>query len=284
MRKLIKRLGIGGILVTLFLVVMGFRGRSIATSVYDTPGRLLESLPDSIDATEGARLATINGCHDCHGEDLSGRVFIDAPPFLVVAANLTSGAGGVAGEYRGPSDWDRAIRYRIRPDGRGLLPMMPSENYHRMSDADLAMIIAYLSSAAAVDSDLPQTRLRAMGLPIAGFGVLHPSRDQADAPSGPTPPVSATVEYGAYVASVMCVECHGPDLQGGPTPGGGPKAPSLAGAGRWGLEAFETAMREGVALGRTLDSVMPYSYFKFMTDVEVDALHRHLATLELSPP
>lgn len=263
---------------------MGFRGRSIAASVYETPGRLLESLPDSVDLAEGARLATTTGCHGCHGDDLSGEVFIDAPPFLVVAPNLTSGTGGVAGAYRGPADWDRAIRYRIGPDGRGLLPMMPSENYHRMSDEELAKIIAYLMAAPAVANDLPETQLRAMGLPIAGFGVLHPKREQADAPSGPTPPAAPTADYGAYLSGLTCVECHGDDLQGGPTPGGGPKAPALGSAGRWPLEAFLTAMREGVALGRTLDPVMPFEYFEAMTDLELEALHRYLATLDVAAP
>jgi len=283
LRRFIKILGIGGLLLTLFLVVMGFRGRSIAASVYDAPGRLLESLPDSVDVAEGARLATIHACHDCHGEDLSGRVLIDAPPFLVVAGNLTGGVGGVAGAYRGPSDWDRAIRYRIRPDGRGLLPMMPSENYHWMSDADVSKIIAYVTAVSAVDNELPETRLRAMGLPIAGFGVLHPSREQGDAPGGPTPSAAPSAAYGAYLSNLACVECHGGDLQGGPTPGGGPKAPTLAGAGRWPLETFMTAMRDGVALGRTLDPAMPISYLKHMTDLELEALHKHMATLELGP-
>ncbi|MCG8469640.1 MAG: hypothetical protein MJB57_15780 [Gemmatimonadetes bacterium] len=284
MRKLIKILALGGALATVFLVVMGVRGRSMAHSVYETPGRLIETLPEGSDPVEGERLASIYGCHECHGDDLSGRVFIDAPPFLVVTANLTDGVGGIASEYRGPADWDRAIRYRIRPDGRGLLPMMPSENYHRMSDQDLGHLIAYLMSAPLADRELPRTEVRLMGLPIAGFGVLHPPRDQGDAPSGPTPPVGPTPEYGAYLSNLTCVECHGDDLRGGPTPGGGPKAPGLAVSGRWRFEDFVRAMREGRAPGRDMDPAMPSAYFSRMTDVELQALHAHLATLEMESP
>lgn len=285
MRKTVKILGYTGALAMLALVVMGARGRSITRATYEDGFRLLNALPEYVDASEGARLATINGCHDCHGEDLSGRVFIDAPPFLVVARNLTSGAGGVAGEYQSPADWDRAIRYRIRPDGRGLLPMMPSENYHKMSDEDVASIIAYLESASPVDHELPETTVRLMGLLIAGAGVLHPNRTQRDAPGGPTPAPAATAAYGAYLASLTCQECHGEDLRGGSTPGGGPKAPALAVSGRWSLAAFGEALREGVAPGgRRLAEEMPSSYFRFMTDLEIEALHVHLATLPLEQP
>ena len=285
MRRAIKILVYVGAFSALVLVVMGFRGSSATRAIYEDTFRLLGALPESVDVAEGARLTTINGCRDCHGEDLAGRVFIDAPPFLVVAPNLTTGAGGVAAAYRTAADWDRAIRYRIRPDGRGLLPMMPSENYHYMSDEDLAGIIAYLRSAPPIDNELPETKVRLMGLPIAGAGVLHPAKEQRDAPGGPTPARAATAGYGSYLASLTCIECHGGDLTGGPTPGGGPKAPALAISGRWSLDAFQKALREGVAPGgRRLAEEMPSSYFAHMTDVEIEALHKHLATLPLEQP
>lgn len=284
MRKWIKILGGLGFVACVLLVVMGFRGRSMVTATYEDGFRLLSSLPDSIDLAEGARLARVNGCMGCHEDDLSGRVFIDAPPFLVVAPNLTSGVGGVADQYRTVADWDRAIRYRIRPDGRGMLPMMPSENYHRMSDEDLVRIIAYLQSVPPANNELPETEVRLMGLPIAGAGVLHPASEQGDAPSGPTPPAGPTAEYGAYLASLSCVECHGDDLQGGPTPGGGPRAPALGVSGRWSFEAFVLAMREGIAPGnRQLAEEMPVSDFRALTDVELEALQNHLSTLPIDP-
>ncbi|MFN8442810.1 MAG: hypothetical protein U0175_18685 [Caldilineaceae bacterium] len=58
---------------------------------------------------------------------LSGHTFADAPPFLLVASNLTQGVGGVGGSYS-DTDWVRAIRAEFintlrtgrRPDGTAL--------------------------------------------------------------------------------------------------------------------------------------------------------------------
>ncbi|MDX1396595.1 MAG: c-type cytochrome [Gemmatimonadota bacterium] len=280
MRKLLKLLGIIVLVIAIALVVMGFRGRSIVEATYGSTFRLIDTLPDSIDLAEADRWTILTGCRDCHGEDLSGEVMIDAPPFLVVAPNLTRGTGGVAADYETAADWDRAIRYRIRPDGTGMLPMMPSENYHHLSDADLMRIIAAVRAAPPVDRELPSTRVRLMGLPIAGIGVLHPSDDQPDAPAGPTPPAAPTADYGAYLARLTCVECHGEDLRGGPTPGGGPKATDLAAAGLWSYEAFAEAVTRGVAPGgRRLAEQMPSPSFSVLTETELRALQAYLATL-----
>jgi mono/diheme cytochrome c family protein len=158
--------------------------------------------------------------------------------------------------------------------------MMPSENYHGMSDSDLALIIASTRAAPPVDRELPRTKVRLMGLPIAGAGVLHPASEQADAPGGPTPAAGPEAEYGEYLSRLTCAECHGEDLQGGPTPGGGPKAPSLSAAGLWSHEAFVEAMTEGVAPGgRQLAEEMPFAMFNRLTATELQALQAYLATL-----
>lgn len=284
-RRLLKWAALLLVGVVLFLAVLGLRGRAISGRTYDLDVRLLAELPDSVDVREGRRLAVIHGCTDCHGADLGGEILIDAPPFLVVSPNLTSGAGGVVGAYRSPGDWDRAIRYRIAPDGRGLLPMMPSENYHRLSDGDLARIVAAVAAAPPVDNELPPTRLRPLGLVIAGAGVLHPDETATQAPGGPTPPAGPTAAYGAYLAAVTCAECHGDALAGGPTPGGGPEAPGLAATGRWSFEAFAEAMRRGLAPdGRVLAEEMPWRAYQRMTDTELAALHAHLQTLPAQDP
>ena len=282
MRKVVKVLGLLGLFATIVLVVAGFRGSSVAASTYESSFRLLSTLPDSIDLEEARRWSVVNGCGACHGDDLGGEVMIDAPPFLVVAPNLTSGAGGVGSGYRSVEDWDRAIRYRIRPDGTGMLPMMPSENYHRMSDEHVALLIASLQAAPPVDRELPETKIRLLGLPIAGLGVLHPAKDQPDAPGAPVPLVEATPEYGAYLSGLMCVECHADDLRGGPTPGGGPKAPDLYASGQWSVEQFAAAVTTGEAPGRQLAAEMPYEFLVELEDIEVRALHAYLASL--TPP
>ncbi|MFV1986486.1 MAG: hypothetical protein ACC682_04355, partial [Gemmatimonadota bacterium] len=97
MRKAVRILGAIGLVGTIALVIMGFRGKAAITAIYESNFRLLSSLPDSLDLDEGRRWSVVNGCRDCHGDDLGGAVMIDAPPFFVVAPNLTGGRGGVAG-------------------------------------------------------------------------------------------------------------------------------------------------------------------------------------------
>ena len=70
---------------------------------------------DSASLARGAHLAGVFGCVDCHGDDLAGQEMGDAPPFRLVASNLTP--GGIGREYT-PADWDRAIRHGVGQDGR----------------------------------------------------------------------------------------------------------------------------------------------------------------------
>ena len=49
--------------------------------------------------------------------------------------------GGVVAKYS-DVDWVRAIRHGVRPDGRALF-VMPSEDYNRFTDADVAALIAF---------------------------------------------------------------------------------------------------------------------------------------------
>src|SRR5215469_13624371 len=53
--------------------------------------------PDSTVVARGRHLTgPIAKCVDCHGDDFSGRVFLDGEPFgRFVGPNLTRGAGGV---------------------------------------------------------------------------------------------------------------------------------------------------------------------------------------------
>ena len=122
------------------------------------PQSLALSVPsDAASVARGRHLAiAITKCTVCHGADLGGTVFIEAPPFRLVAPNLTKGAGG--GSLT-DADYVRAIRHGVGPDGRGLL-VMPSREYAGLSDADLAAIIAYAKSVAPVNRTLPPTDIR----------------------------------------------------------------------------------------------------------------------------
>src|SRR5690606_10157328 len=83
--------------------------------------------------TEGRRLLRARGCAECHGEDLGGRFFFDAPELgRLYASNLTRGEGGRLTDYD-DQGLERAIRHGIRPDGSPLY-FMPAHEYWPMSD------------------------------------------------------------------------------------------------------------------------------------------------------
>src|SRR5690606_29074360 len=103
MKKALKWTGIalGSLLVLILILggVMYFVGGSKLGRTYEVQTADLVIPTDSASIARGAHLARTNGCTDCHTPNLAGQVMIDAPPFRVVAANLTAGAGGIGGRY-----------------------------------------------------------------------------------------------------------------------------------------------------------------------------------------
>jgi mono/diheme cytochrome c family protein len=291
MRKWLKRIGVGlGVLVGLLVAAVGVMyavGRSKLARTYEAPPTALARVAADPAAVErGRHVMQMHGCQECHGEDLSGKVFLDIPPGLIVAPNLTRGRGGVGSRYT-DADWDRAVRHGLRPDGRTILPFMPYRLYNRLGDGDAAALIAYLKSLPPVDHEVPATRVR-----LPGYAMVTMMGDELrggidDAPPRKAPPPPApTAAYGAYLASTACVECHGERLEGGRHPApDAPPGPELSHAGAWPYADFARTVRTGVAPGgRRLSEWMPSRYFREMSDVELGAIHAYLRTLHPPPP
>ncbi len=116
----------------------------------------------------GRYLAETHGCNAWHGGNFEGQVMADAPPFLLVSSNLTSGEGGV-GSIFSDADWLRAIRHGVGSDGRGLF-VMPSEAYYNFSDEEVGALIGYLQQLEAVDNVPPPVTVRTLGKLIMGLG------------------------------------------------------------------------------------------------------------------
>jgi cytochrome c553 len=285
MKKALKWLGIGlgGVLMLLILAgaAMYTLGGSKIHEMVDVQGEALAITADSAALAHGQYIAATHGCMDCHGENLAGQVFIDAPPFLVIASNLTP--AGVGGQYT-DADWERAIRHGVGSDGQGLAPMMPAKAYNNLSDDETAALIAYLRTLPPVDNELPATEIRPLGRVIAATGGLplaHAGIDHAKPHKAAAPPYGPTVEYGAYRAAI-CGYCHGADLHGSPPlEPGAPAPPDLISVTGWTLDDFVHAMRTGVTpSGKEMDpQQMPWMAFRNMTDVELEALHKYLSTL-----
>lgn len=233
-------------------------------------------------------------CAECHGEHFGGGVMVDAFPIgRLLGPNLTGGSGGVTGAYT-TSDWDRIVRHGIRPDGRP--SVMPSEDFHLMSDQELSDIIVFLRSQPPVDNQVPPVRLGPLGRFLVATGQIRLSADMMDdhdAPHAPVPPpAEVSVEFGRHLAAV-CTGCHRPDLTGGPIVGGDPSWPPAAnltphaeGLAGWSYQDFLVAMREGVAPGgREIGPPMSFTvpFAQRMTDVELEAMWTYLQTLPPTP-
>lgn len=288
MTRTLKWIGIslGGLLALLGVaaVVFVMVGRARLSRRYEAPPGLTAVPHDPASVARGEHIVRIHGCHECHGEALSGRVFLDIPPGRFVAPNLTSGRGGIGKSYH-DDDWDHAIRYGVRPDHSSLVPVMPYRLFNHLSDTDAAALIGYLKGLPAIDNQLPPTRIRVPGYVMVSLADMQKFRGLLSRP--PTaPPPSGTAAYGAYLASTICVECHGERLQGGKHPApDAPPAPGLAAAAYWSQPEFVAAVRTGIAPGgRKLSDWMPSQRLQYLTDEEIQALRAYLQTLQPARP
>lgn len=296
MRPLTKWLGIvGGVLAAVLVLAVGVvyaRSERRLGRVYPVTIALPRAIPrDSAAVARGAHLATIATCTLCHGSDLGGGVYSSSAMLGTIAGpNLTRGRGGIGSDHT-TADWVRAIRHGVRRDSTSLV-VMPSEVYVRLSEPDLAAIIAYLDQLPPVDRVVPRTAFGPLGRALLAAGKLNILvADKTPAlplTSGTAP--GATPEYGRYLADVAgCHGCHGFGLSGGRVagPSSFPPAANLTPAGTiatWTEGDFTRALRDGRRPdGSTIDQFMPWRAYSQMTDDELLALWRYLRSVPPKP-
>jgi mono/diheme cytochrome c family protein len=244
--------------------------------------------PDAV--ARGKYLFESRGCAECHGSDGAGRVFIDdGASMRARSPNITRGAGGVVGKYT-EVDWVRAIRHGVKPDGRPIL-IMPSEDYNRLTDADLAAMVAYVRTLPAAEGAPAEFTLPFIFKALYVAGVVTDAPERIDHSLPPAQPVAEQVSaaHGAYVAN-MCLGCHGARLTGGKIPGAPPDWPAAADLTPTSavmkrydsVDKFKSMLRTGKSPdGRAL-LVMPFPTLKQLNDTDVDALYLYLKALPAS--
>jgi cytochrome c553 len=216
-------------------------------------------------------------------------VFINEPGGMFVRTpNITAGPGSAVSGYS-EGDWVRAIRHGVNPQGRALL-VMPSEDYNRLNDADLAALVAYVRKLPPLAGEPTVIRLPLLVRALYGAGFVKDAAEKIDhrAPPSPVLPVAATVEHGAYVAN-MCVGCHGSDFRGGRIAGAPPSWPPAADlrplpAGPMARydtgEKFAEMMRTGKRPdGSPVSEVMPFASLRNVSDTDLQAMYAYFRTL-----
>ncbi|HMK29487.1 MAG TPA: cytochrome c [Terriglobales bacterium] len=243
------------------------------------------------------------GCIECHtpkqpdvepsvfiGEPGSGGVFLDEGNLRVVAANITPDRETGIGSWS-DDEIARAIREGIAKDGHALFPIMPYEEFRRVSDEELASVIVYIRTLEPVRSSLPRNRI-----PFPLSRLINTAPQPVDHPV-PEPDMNDPIKRGEYIANISCIGCHTPTKSGKPLAGmqftGGQLfteavasaniTPDASGIGYYDEKLFLEVMRTGKVKARQLH-VMPWWVFAKLNDDDLKATYAYLRTLPVRAP
>lgn len=102
----------------------------------------------------GEYLAKNSGCVSCHTSDISqplgGGYQIDSPVGLFVTPNISSSRDYGIGEWS-DSDFLKAVKKGLSPEGENYYPAFPYTNFSKLSDYDVLSIKRYIETLPAID-------------------------------------------------------------------------------------------------------------------------------------
>jgi cytochrome c553 len=277
MRMLLRWLGYGmaamlGLALLSALGIWFISWRTLNHTAAPTAERLAR--PTAAQLTDAPRQARILGCISCHGEGLRGRRMFHEPGVATVwAANLTEVAARASDQQLA-----QAIRQGVGADGRPLW-VMPSGLFSRLSDGEVAALIAYMRRLPRGGAAMPDTSVGPLGRLGIALGRFEPAPATIER-FRTTYPIQAGASHqaGRRLAATACAECHGSTLDGG-TPGPGVTAPPLEIATAYDLAQFRTLLRTGVPPGGRdlgLMKTVAVQDFSHLTDREIAQLHAYL--------
>lgn len=172
----------------------------------------LAQSPERIQA--GRYLVQAAGCRDCHTRDggapFSGGLELKTPFGTFVTPNITFDGKTGIGRWT-PSDFRRAIRLGLSPEGTIYYPAFPYGSFTKMTAADVDNIYLYLQSLPQVQEPRRPNRLKLLfdqrwllvfwRLFYFSSGTFRPVEDLSD-----------SWNRGAYLVEAVlhCAECHTP--------------------------------------------------------------------------
>lgn len=313
MKKILARVGavIAGLVLLLVLIVV-VKFFVLSPQYRAAPDVKAPTSPEAV-ARGKYLFHHVTGCAPCHSkidETKAGEVFVEGhlgegrdfgeqpgQPAHFRSANLTPDKETGVGNWT-DGEILRAMREGVSRDNRPLFPQMPYQVFREvLSDDDALAIIAYVRTLAPVKNSPGRTDVH---FPVSIFFRAAPAPLEKSPPAAPAP--SDKAARGQWLLkAALCGECHdtynerhealpGMAYAGGfqfPVPGGRyAVAPNITsdqatGIGAYSDDDLKRVLDEGKGKdGRTL-YVMPWYYFKGMTDEDKDAL---IAALRKIPP
>lgn len=231
----------------------------------------------------GERMARVLGCMGCHGADLTGERWIDMPEIAILyTSNLTRALPGYS-----DAQLEQTLREGTRPDGSDLWEM-PSSLFTQLSAADMGALIAWLRTVPPTGEAHPRLVIGPVGRQMIEAGDVKPAaqhvREERD---GGPPALDGSHDWARYMVRATCAECHGMNLEGGPSPEPGAAArPDLIVASAYSRDEFRQLLRTGAATGgRQLDLMAEVARGRYahLTDREIDAIHAYLTARAEQP-
>jgi mono/diheme cytochrome c family protein len=236
------------------------------------PANALVVMPSSSAANDGDRLAHVDGCFACHGRRLTGHiVFRSWFGTRIIAPNLTRIA-----HQETDSQLASAIRFGLKHDGTSIVDM-PSKQFIKSSDSDVAAIIAYLRTLPERPDATGETRWRFDGRVMLAMGLLPMEATTVNMQArGPSRTPTSPLALGRYITQSHCSACHGTDLSGETLEA----SPDLRVAiQHYSLPAFDHFFQTGegqIGHGTKTMTKMIRNRFKYLTPTEVHAIYVYL--------
>ena len=285
----------GGVLVVLALIA----GAAILTGlqlgerkklrIVDAKPAPVAYVNDPVALERGRYLYSTRGCVDCHGANGAGRDFVNDGTTRISGPNITP--GGVVKAYK-EFDWVRIIRHGVKPDGTPA-QVMPSEDYNRLTDADLAALVAHVRALPVAQGGVAIVQMPLPARVLYGLGAIPDAAQRIDHRLPPQAPLAASdvAAAGKYAAN-MCIGCHGESLSGGKIVTGPPDWPAAAnltpGEGSSMVrykdaDTFLAMLKSGKRPDGSLIAVMPFESLSRMDETEARALYAYLKNVPPRP-
>lgn len=262
-------IGLAGLIVLALVVVYAGSQWKLRRG-YDVAATELAIPSDAASIAEGARLAKIAGCRDCHGQGGEGLVLVDDPALGRIAPPALAAAAMVYGD----AELERAIRHGIRRDGTSLF-VMPTAAHRFLADDDTARIIAWLRSLRAQPTDsAATTSFGPLGRALLLAGAIAPSA-HPETVSAKTRPA----DMGRYVVDFSCSGCHALHSARASDDGKQTVPPLAMAAAAYDLPAFKKLMRTGIGpSGRNLGMMTAAATggLHVLIDPEIEQIHAYL--------